>query len=51
MTSASELRRHWLERAYAEHSDWVPTMRYDIAFDRIRQNPRFVALTKKLNLP
>ncbi|HEY6218577.1 MAG TPA: tetratricopeptide repeat protein, partial [Gemmatimonadaceae bacterium] len=39
----------WLERAYAERSDWTPTMRYDVAFDRVRQNPRFVALAKKLN--
>jgi TolB-like protein/Flp pilus assembly protein TadD len=38
----------WLERAYAERSDWLPAMRYDPVFDRLRENPRFTALEQRI---
>ena len=41
----------WLDRAYAERTDWLPMMKYDRAFDRLRSNARFQAIQAKLKLP
>jgi len=46
-TSALE----WLERGYTERSDWIPMIRYDRAFDRLRPKARFKAIEAKLKLP
>ncbi len=38
----------WLERAYAEHVAYLVTSNSDFVFDRIRRNPRFQDLMKKV---
>jgi TolB-like protein/predicted Ser/Thr protein kinase len=40
----------WLERAVDEHTPWLPEMKTDPMWDRIRSQPRFVALLKKIGL-
>ena len=41
----------WLERAYAAHSSGLIGMKVDPFLKNLRQDPRFAALLKKLNLP
>ncbi len=41
----------WLDRAYAERSNYLWQARVDPAWDRLRGDPRFTALLKKLHLP
>jgi eukaryotic-like serine/threonine-protein kinase len=40
----------WLERAVDERTPWLPEMKGDPMWDRIRSHPRFVALLKKIGL-
>jgi adenylate cyclase len=40
----------WLERAYQEHSGYLVAIRADFIFDGLRDDPRFHALLKKMNL-
>jgi tetratricopeptide (TPR) repeat protein len=40
----------WLERAVNEHTPWLPEMKIDPMWDRIRSQPRFIALLKKIGL-
>ena len=39
----------WLEKAYLEHSPYLASLRIERWFDPIRQDPRFVALVRKLH--
>jgi TolB-like protein/class 3 adenylate cyclase/Tfp pilus assembly protein PilF len=39
----------YLEQAYSAHSQWLCWLKMDRIFDPLRKEPRFVALTKKLN--
>ena len=40
----------WLEQAVDEHTPWSPELKIDPMWDRIRSQPRFVALLKKIGL-
>lgn len=40
----------WLERAYQERDTWIPALRIDPVFDRLRSQPRFIALQKKVGV-
>ena len=41
----------WLEKAYAERSDWMVTLTTDPRFDELRSDPRFASLVRRLGLP
>jgi TolB-like protein/DNA-binding winged helix-turn-helix (wHTH) protein/Tfp pilus assembly protein PilF len=41
----------FLERAYAQRSDWLVEINVVPSFDRLRSNPRFTALLKKMGFP
>jgi hypothetical protein len=41
----------WLEKAYAERSDWMVTLTTDYRFDELRSDPRFGSLVRRLGLP
>lgn len=38
----------WLERAYDEHHPFLLAMNCDMIYDPIREEPRFISLTKKI---
>ncbi len=40
----------WLERAYRERSSWLVWMKSEPRFDRVRSDPRFVLLLKRMKL-
>lgn len=40
----------WLEMAYEERSGYLPAIASDFVFDSLRDDPRFLALLKKMNL-
>jgi tetratricopeptide (TPR) repeat protein len=42
---------HWLEKDVAEHSSFVTFMSVDPIYDDLRNEPRFKAMLKRLNLP
>jgi adenylate cyclase len=39
-----------LEKAYADHSQWLNSLKMERIFDPLRSEPRFIALLKKMNL-
>jgi class 3 adenylate cyclase len=39
----------YLEQAYSAHSQWLGWLKMDRIFDPLREEPRFIALMKKLN--
>ncbi len=41
---------HWLEKAYAQHSNTMTTLKVDPIFDPIRGDPRFEALARRVGL-
>ncbi len=41
----------WLERGYREHDDFLALLRVWPAFDRLRSDPRFQALVRRMNFP
>ncbi len=41
----------WLEKAHADHSVWLVWLNVEPKFDRVRRDPRFTALQRRLNLP
>ncbi len=41
---------YWLERAYQDRRGWLTYLKVDPIFDSVRDDPRFVALTKKMGL-
>jgi eukaryotic-like serine/threonine-protein kinase len=40
----------WLERAVEERASWLPELKMDPAWDRLRSQPRFIAVLKKIGL-
>jgi serine/threonine-protein kinase len=40
----------WLERAVDERTPWLPELKIDPMWDRIRSHPRFIALLKNIGL-
>jgi serine/threonine protein kinase/Tfp pilus assembly protein PilF len=40
----------WLNRAFAERSQWILLLNVEPKFDRLRADPRFAKLVEKLNL-
>lgn len=41
----------WLEKAYADHSDWMTLLETEPVFDRLRSEPRFQELLSKIRAP
>src|SRR5262245_29764035 len=41
----------WLEKAYVERSDYMPYLRREPMLDRLRSDPRFAALVRRVGLP
>ncbi len=41
----------WLEKAYADHSDWMTLLETEPVFDRLRSEPRFQGLLSKIRAP
>ena len=41
----------WLERAFEEHCGGLAWVGYDLVWDSLREEPRFQALLRKMNLP
>jgi hypothetical protein len=39
-----------LERAVEEHTPWLPELKIDPTWDRIRSQSRFIALVKRVGL-
>jgi TolB-like protein/Tfp pilus assembly protein PilF len=40
----------WLEKAYNERDSWLCEIKVEPVFDKVRQDPRFTALLKKIGL-
>lgn len=40
----------WLEKAVEEHTPWLPELKMDPTWERVRSQPRFIALLKKIGL-
>ena len=41
---------HYLERAYEEHAPWMSFLAVDPMWDRLRDDPRFTAIVRKMGL-
>jgi hypothetical protein len=41
----------WLERGFEERSSQMPWLSVDPAYDPLREDPRFKALLRRMNLP
>ena len=41
----------WLEKAFAERSNWLIYLRVDPLFDPLREDPRFQDLLRRMNFP
>ena len=41
----------WLEKAYAEHSPWILMIKAEPKLDALRDDPRYKALLRRINLP
>ena len=41
----------WLERAYQQHDSGLPSLKSDGLFKSLRQNPRYIQLLEKMQLP
>jgi serine/threonine protein kinase/tetratricopeptide (TPR) repeat protein len=42
---------HWLEKAYQEHSASMPYLGVDLFWDKIRPDPRFADLVRRVGMP
>ena len=40
----------WLERAYAEHDEWLPLLNVEPAYDALHADPRFQDLVRRMGL-
>ena len=40
----------WLEKAYEEQDFWMAIIKVDPVLDRLRSDPRFKVLLKRMNL-
>jgi len=40
----------WLEKGYAENDGWMSSIKVDFLLDGIRDDPRYAALLRKMNL-
>jgi Flp pilus assembly protein TadD len=40
----------WLEKAFADHSEWLILLKVDPGFDPLRSDPRFAVLLKRAGL-
>jgi hypothetical protein len=40
----------WLERAVEERTPWLPELKIDVCWNKLRSHPRFIALLKKIGL-
>jgi len=40
----------WLELAYENYDSWLRLLKIDPIFDRIRSDPRFISLVKKIGI-
>jgi TolB-like protein/Flp pilus assembly protein TadD len=47
----TERAMQWLERAYQERSDGLVFLKVDPRLDRLRSDPRFVSLVRRVGLP
>ena len=43
-----DLAMEWLEKAYRERSGWMVELRADPVWDKIRDDPRFIALARRV---
>jgi Flp pilus assembly protein TadD len=41
----------WLEKAYAERSSFMTSLKYWLVFDPLRGDPRFIDLLRRVGLP
>ena len=41
----------WLEESYGARDTWLPFMHVEPAFDRVRSDPRFQDLLRRMNFP
>src|SRR5207244_4931138 len=41
---------HWLERAYEDRRGWLTYIKVDPIFDAVRDEPRYAAFLKRMNL-
>jgi tetratricopeptide (TPR) repeat protein len=41
----------WLDKAYAERSDYMPYLRLEPMLDGVRSDPRFATLVRRVGLP
>ena len=41
----------WLERAYQQHCNGLPYMKADLRLSGVHEDPRYLALLRKMNLP
>lgn len=40
----------WLQKAYDEHTDWIPFLKVDPTLDPLRSDPRFQGLVRGMGL-
>jgi len=40
----------WLERAYSQRESWLSDLQWDLSLDRVRTDPRYLELLKRLGL-
>jgi hypothetical protein len=41
----------WLEKAYEDRSGWLVNMNVEPGLDRVRSDPRFAHLVRRVGLP
>lgn len=41
----------WLEKAYREHDSWLIFLKTDLLFEKLRSDPRFHELVRRMNFP